>query len=171
MTSTTTPPRGVRLPIADDGWFARAVCLDHDAELWFAAPGSVHEAIALCQTCPVIAECARFADRTNARYGVWGGVDREAGRSPGKPAGRVALRDRVLDVISSDPGATLADVADQLEYGSASSLERCLYKTGDRDLVHQLTPGRRRREDIESGVVSPHLRRQRKYRPPQHERV
>ena len=33
-------------------------------------------ALEICQTCPVIHQCADYADRNGEKEGVWGGVDR-----------------------------------------------------------------------------------------------
>lgn len=33
-------------------------------------------AVALCKVCPLINECAAYADATETEYGIWGGVAR-----------------------------------------------------------------------------------------------
>lgn len=63
-------------------WQARAACRDADPDLFFPETGGpdngTNEALAICATCPVIAQCRAYADRVEARYGqsphgVWGG--------------------------------------------------------------------------------------------------
>lgn len=56
----------------------------------------------------------------------------------------------------SYPDATMADVAEQLNYTSPDSLERTLYRGGNRDLVHRLIPGRKCVEDISGKGVFRH---------------
>ncbi|MEZ0366788.1 WhiB family transcriptional regulator [Mycobacterium sp. pUA109] len=73
-------------------WRSRAACLGHDPDLWFPQPSErPHEAIAICRTCPVIAECADFARRTVQLHGVWGGRARHklTNERVGRPVGRL----------------------------------------------------------------------------------
>lgn len=60
----------------DRDWMVRAVCREHDPEMF--APNvsdkwSRNRAIAVCGQCPVLAECAAYAERVGATYGVWAG--------------------------------------------------------------------------------------------------
>ena len=49
-------------------------CRNNDPELYFAeSPGDVERAKALCQTCPVRAECLAGAVERREPWGVWGG--------------------------------------------------------------------------------------------------
>ena len=49
-------------------------CRTNDAELFFAeSPGDVELAKALCQDCPVRAECLAGALERREPWGVWGG--------------------------------------------------------------------------------------------------
>ncbi len=49
-------------------------CRSEDPELWFAeSPSDVELAKALCQTCPVRAECLAGALERREPWGVWGG--------------------------------------------------------------------------------------------------
>ncbi len=49
-------------------------CRSHDPELFFAeSPADVELAKALCQTCPVRAECLAGALERQEPWGVWGG--------------------------------------------------------------------------------------------------
>lgn len=60
-------------------WRDEAACLTSDPEIFFPDPADVHTALqakAVCDTCPVISECRRFAIRTRQREGIWGGLNR-----------------------------------------------------------------------------------------------
>lgn len=62
-------------------WQARAVCRDHDPELFYPDPSdtvTARQAKAVCATCPVRAECRAAASARREPYGIWGGVNREA---------------------------------------------------------------------------------------------
>jgi WhiB family redox-sensing transcriptional regulator len=57
-----------------------SACRDADARLFFPEPGeSDAQAKAICAVCPVWAECLAVALANGERYGVWGGVNLEAG--------------------------------------------------------------------------------------------
>jgi len=66
----------------------QALVLDHqivpcgpDPEPWYAdTPAGRAEAAAQCTGCPVITLCGAAADGARERWGVWGGVDRQAPR-------------------------------------------------------------------------------------------
>ncbi|KAB7761203.1 WhiB family transcriptional regulator [Mycolicibacterium mucogenicum] len=77
-----TKTRGTR----DDQWRQRALCRDHDPDIWFPDPEGIaghgaariraeREAIAIpiCEACPVQAECLAWALVNDQRFGVWGG--------------------------------------------------------------------------------------------------
>lgn len=62
-------------------WHARAACADEDPELFFPdrrlsteALQQAWEAKRVCASCPVMAECGRWAQESGQRSGVWGGV-------------------------------------------------------------------------------------------------
>lgn len=63
------------------GWYERASCLDADPELFFPVGTTgpsldqVDEARQVCRACPVRRHCLDLALRTDAQYGVWGGLD------------------------------------------------------------------------------------------------
>jgi WhiB family transcriptional regulator, redox-sensing transcriptional regulator len=64
------------LPLdAPNDWRADAACGSVDVEVFFAVDeASQHEAVAICETCPVRAECLEHAIVNREQYGVWGGV-------------------------------------------------------------------------------------------------
>lgn len=53
-------------------WHQRAGCV-HDPDLFFD-PQRVSEAVAVCEACPVRAQCSEMAQRHRERNGVWGGT-------------------------------------------------------------------------------------------------
>ena len=62
----------------DEPWVERAACRDVDAELWFVADRHSFEhaqAIRICGTCEVKAQCLKVARKRRERHGIWGGVD------------------------------------------------------------------------------------------------
>ena len=67
-------------------WRDRAACRGEDPELFFpigagdAALSQVEQARGVCQRCPVIEECLRFAISTGQDAGVWGGLTAEERR-------------------------------------------------------------------------------------------
>ena len=77
------------------GWRSQAACQHTELGLFFPI-GSTGTAIreilaakAVCQTCPVQAECLQFAFETNQESGIWGGKD-EAERLSLRRAWRTA---------------------------------------------------------------------------------
>jgi WhiB family redox-sensing transcriptional regulator len=70
-------------PPVDTRWMARGACRGADTNLFFPAPGqgrgaealrAVAAAKALCAVCPVAGECLDYANATDQRFGVWGGL-------------------------------------------------------------------------------------------------
>lgn len=64
-------------------WRQQASCAEGSGtKLFFpvgvtgAAEVQIHQAKAVCATCPVKSECLDFAITTNQEYGVWGGNQR-----------------------------------------------------------------------------------------------
>lgn len=87
--------------IPSDKWFDEAVCAEiGDWDLWFPENGeSSKTARRVCVwSCPVRAECLKYAFDNNERYGIFGGFterDREKlrrGESPFRGPGRPARR-------------------------------------------------------------------------------
>jgi len=79
-------------------WQDRAACRGMDALLFFGPDGEPRpereireaKAKAVCQLCPVRAQCLDYALRNSIRYGVWGGLNgeeraRERRRRAGRP--------------------------------------------------------------------------------------
>jgi WhiB family transcriptional regulator, redox-sensing transcriptional regulator len=61
-----------------DPWVERAACRDVDPELWFPNdrdPNERAQAIRICGTCDVQAQCLKVARKRRERHGIWGGVD------------------------------------------------------------------------------------------------
>ena len=85
-------------------WQMRGACRGTDAALFFLPEAErgpskrrrERAAKAICETCPVIAECAAFAAATREPYGVWGGLTPEErlGTSPERRATKRVLLNR-----------------------------------------------------------------------------
>ena len=62
------------------GWADHAACLREEPELFFPIGNSgpvlvqIEEAKAVCNRCPVIDACLRFAMENGMTAGVWGGL-------------------------------------------------------------------------------------------------
>ena len=50
-----------------------AECVNHDPEVWFEK-STERQAIAICETCPLITKCALYAIQQDEQHGVWGGL-------------------------------------------------------------------------------------------------
>lgn len=61
-------------------WMTDAACRDEDTELFFPIGGSeefaaqIEDAKAVCQACPVRADCLLDALDRPHKYGIWGGL-------------------------------------------------------------------------------------------------
>lgn len=70
----------------DSGWRDRAACRDTDPDLFFpvgttgVAVEEIEAAKALCQSCPVCAQCLDFALEANQEAGIWGGTSEDERR-------------------------------------------------------------------------------------------
>ena len=72
---------GVALDVKNRSWTARAACEGVDTELFYpVAPEQEAEALAICATCPVRAQCLDAALRDREQYGIWGGTTPEQRR-------------------------------------------------------------------------------------------
>lgn len=83
-------------------------CRSGDADLWFAeTPAQLERAKALCDACPIRAECLAGALRREEPWGVWGGEIFERGaviprkRPRGRPSKADLARDRALAAASA----------------------------------------------------------------------
>lgn len=60
-----------------DTWWERAACRDRATELFFPDSRADHAQIAaakaICEACPVIAECGQWAAENRQDAGIWGG--------------------------------------------------------------------------------------------------
>jgi len=64
-------------PLRDpvDTWGQLAACRGSDLELFYSLDEADQEqALAICRTCPVIAECLDHAMTHREAFGVWGGT-------------------------------------------------------------------------------------------------
>lgn len=64
-------------------WTEHARCAEVDPELFYPEHGNQHSRAvkAICQTCPVQAECLEFAVANSERFGLWGGLTERERRS------------------------------------------------------------------------------------------
>ncbi len=63
---------------AREPWYEEAACASYPAEVFFPpseVPLAANPAKAVCEGCPVRAECLSFALETAQAEGVWGGMD------------------------------------------------------------------------------------------------
>jgi WhiB family redox-sensing transcriptional regulator len=66
-------------------WSVQALCITTDPEIFFPPPGSLAtEARAICAQYPVCRSCLAYAIAAGKPFGIWGGLDPQAGRRPGK---------------------------------------------------------------------------------------
>jgi WhiB family transcriptional regulator, redox-sensing transcriptional regulator len=62
-------------------WYDKAACKGLDVEIFFAeTPGQSAEALRVCASCPVRAECHDAAMTEREYHGVWGGTPENARR-------------------------------------------------------------------------------------------
>jgi len=66
-------------PFDPEPWMDHGLCRDDpDPDLWFATDAQTASraaAVAVCNLCPVKAECIDLAIRSRAEFGIWGGLD------------------------------------------------------------------------------------------------
>lgn len=64
-----------KIPDLDTTWTDDALCAQTDPDLFFPEKGGTsNDARAVCQQCPVIAECLTYALDARMSDGVWGGM-------------------------------------------------------------------------------------------------
>ena len=109
------------------GLEAELPCRQYDPDLWFAdAPADLEVAKALCEGCPLKAECLAGAVERAEPWGVWGGEIFERGavvprkRPRGRPRKEDIARDAVLRVEVAN--RTNALVGGDRNFGAARDL-------------------------------------------------
>ena len=91
----THAPRAERIKLfydpaspLDPNWRMRAACRGKGSTpegkaMWFPGPGGAQTGKHYCRVCPVVRECAEFADLMGEEWGIWGGQIRHRNtRSP-----------------------------------------------------------------------------------------
>lgn len=75
----------IPLVVEREDWTKRAACHGVDPNVFFPTRGEdVEAARAICDGCPVKAECLDYALRTSQKFGIWGGSsERDRRPSPG----------------------------------------------------------------------------------------
>lgn len=66
-----------QLPVIPEAgaWVDEAVCASTDPELFFPLAGdNPRDAVAICNTCPVMAQCLEYALDIPSLDGIWGGT-------------------------------------------------------------------------------------------------
>lgn len=61
---------------ADRDWMINAACREHPPDDFFPTSRDKHgqrHAAAICATCPVQTQCAKYAEQTGATHGTWAG--------------------------------------------------------------------------------------------------
>jgi hypothetical protein len=120
----------IELPIIDykpTPWKADAACKGCDPNWWHPPRGGNRDslkAIAICNTCPVTAECLQYALDNDERGGIWGGVSVDVHRrrmTGSRPARRVVRRPRPPVIPKPIVHGTLAGYMAERRQG----LERC----------------------------------------------
>ena len=81
-----------------DDWTLDALCAQVDPELFFPEKGgSTREAIAVCRSCEVRAECLQAALDNEERFGIWGGLSerqrRRLARTEPRPQQQITTGD------------------------------------------------------------------------------
>ena len=62
-------------------WKDQAACSGTDTEIFYPANSDEEaEALSICATCPVRAQCLDYAIRNRETYGIWGGATPEQRR-------------------------------------------------------------------------------------------
>jgi WhiB family redox-sensing transcriptional regulator len=62
-------------------WTQQAACRGIDTEIFYPASADEEaEALSVCATCPVRAQCLDYAIRNRETYGIWGGATAEQRR-------------------------------------------------------------------------------------------
>lgn len=83
-------------------WRDDAACLGMDPDLFFPPPGwyGAEEAKAICQGCPVRAECLDYAVTTVQKYGIWGGTNEQERQQIRKQRGLIVRTEPACGTIA-----------------------------------------------------------------------
>ena len=73
-------------------WQARAACRGMPPSVFFSPPGErgharrrrEQRAQRICRACPVLQQCAAFAEGTGEPFGVWGGLTERQRTAPAR---------------------------------------------------------------------------------------
>lgn len=73
----------LRAPVNDERpWMVFGACRGQDPNLFFPdSARTAREAVAICNTCPVVEECLDYSLEARERFGVWGGLTDKQRRS------------------------------------------------------------------------------------------
>lgn len=105
-------------------WQARGACFSTSPSLFFAdaqGEGS-DQAIAVCSSCPVRAECLQYALDNNETLGIWGGTtprQRTRMRRGRTASPKIAARRAEVARLRGQ-GLTQSEIAEQLGIGQAT---------------------------------------------------
>lgn len=70
-----TPTPSAPFLVEREAWMADAACRDAATGKFFPTQGeNFRAALAVCETCPVKAECLAYAEKIQIDFGVWGGT-------------------------------------------------------------------------------------------------
>lgn len=89
-------------------WQTDAACLEHDPTLWFPVHGeSSAEALSVCASCLVRAECLAYAVERRVEHGIWGGT---TGKVRRRQARRAGVRSEPASMNASSTSQAANDV-------------------------------------------------------------
>ena len=113
--------------MTDTNWRLNGTCREVDPELFFPKPtdrkGTL-DAMAVCVTCPVKAQCRQWAQDTRQEYGVWGGKDFQNRKPVTQSEAKERKRERLERIrVWTDQGRTAKEIGEELNI-SARMVER-----------------------------------------------
>jgi hypothetical protein len=75
----------------ENSWMGDGLCSQTDPDIFFPESGqATHQAVKICNRCPVQAKCFEFAMENGESYGIWGGVPTRGRREMMKQQEKVA---------------------------------------------------------------------------------
>lgn len=117
-------------------WRVDAACRDHDPELWHPLTESaahaeqIAEAKAVCERCPVVAQClAEALEKPSVTHGVWGRTTKEE-RDLLTTLRRSGERASQVDDVAVARGLTGAHAARSLPEQDKHAVMRVLHSEG-----------------------------------------